>query len=682
MRSLFLALLFWASSIGMVHAQGGMGPGPGGAHSVDSPPTPIVTITKGSAQNATAGGIGSISATLANTTTATTLIATVTFGTFNSGVPVLTDSVGSINGTGGACASPCNTFIARPVCSAAPGGPGTATESIYAYYATNAPIVGTSHVFSVAPNLALNGFQSIYVEANKGLNPTAPFDKEGACTTDATLTATSISPGATTPTLPGSLAISYVNAGSSSTAPTINAPFTVSNAYAIAGGAAFAGGMAISTPITVSAAPTWSMSTAGYPIAAKTMIFKPADIAVTATSTFRYLDKVGLLTNPSGDTWLDDMWLTDAACVTLSATPPCALGLVNDPLNSDWGTGLTGSPAIGLTFLTAISASTPAANTTTVSLFNGSNALSSYSAAATSDCSTSDWKSGHGWVHPTNGNIYINVEKQQNSAPFLVCSSTLIISDDLGLHWCNKLTWDTNSHTCPHNSTTATGDAPTVFDATTMLWQGSGPNDSTHYMAFLSPISTGQPGASVPSIPGNCGGTCQLFYNITGDDANIGLARIALTDDPMQAANWHYYSGAPGGDANDPANWTTTLSSATAIYTFAAFNSIPTATWLPDFSKVLVCGLTTGAVSISCDTASSPTGPFLNKSNNILPQVPTGGGVFAVGFPTLLRQTLTTVGPGHDTIVLFTNGPFGSYSGTKANSGYSLYGTLLDILRQ
>lgn len=100
---------------------------------------------------------------------------------------------------------------------------------------------------------------------------------------------------------------------------------------------------------------------------------------------------------------------------------------------------------------------------------------------------TNGWTNGSGFKSGgldfrNGGKLYLAVQQQcqgnTGDCSGLTTGSgihtTIIVSDDLAVHWCNPKTWAANGNTCPHNSTTAKGDppqGPTLDGA--VMWPGN-----------------------------------------------------------------------------------------------------------------------------------------------------------------------------------------------------------------
>lgn len=397
-------------------------------------------------------------------------------------------------------------------------------------------------------------------------------------------------------------------------------------------------------------------------------------IVVTQTTEIRLLDD---LTKPniSGDTYEFTGWATDNSC----GQTRCIFGMVNDPdTNPITGSGIS-PPGIWWLQLTALNAVTPAASTTAIVVPGGVNSLSSYGAAGSgTDCGgNTAWKGYAPFF--LNGKGFMNVFRLANSAPFNSCAGTLIETPNNGTDWCNPATFVSGGNDCTIANWSATGDAPGTLNSSTMLWLGSGVNDASHSMIFLTPIQGCHDGTTCNAVPGcdtaTINGGYMCFYSQNGDYSNVYLSRILKTDSPMVAANWRYWTG---GDPTNPANWSGTLGSAAPVIPTGTLQ-LPSALWIKDVSSVLLIG--TDNTNIVSLTGPTPIGPW-TKSVFPLPIKCTDGTTPTIGFPTLIASTLTTVSasPPHDTVMISNNGPYNKFSGTQSDNCYSPYFTQLDVV--
>ena len=255
------------------------------------------------------------------------------------------------------------------------------------------------------------------------------------------------------------------------------------------------------------------------------------------------------------------------------------------------------------------------------------------------------------------------------------------MSPDNGVHNCNPATLASGGNTCTSSNWSATGDTPGTLNSSTMLWIGSGVNDNTHPMTNVTPIQSYQDGATCVSVPGDDSCTYDLFYNQDGQRTGIYLARILK----KRLADGFWRTGNTGRAAMSPTMriWSTTLATSAVVVTQTAFGYLPTAVWLPNFSRILLCASTdTPSSSIACASATNPAGPFSSRTLLTTMVCPSPNATqVAYGFPTLILGTMSYSAPSYS-IILGTGGTFQFESLTQTQNCYSPFFTPLTLTLQ
>lgn len=156
------------------------------------------------------------------------------------------------------------------------------------------------------------------------------------------------------------------------------------------------------------------------------------------------------------------------------------------------------------------------------------------------------WQQSNNCWDPTQCNTYT-----PHLGVFSPTFSWITVSDDLGLHWCNPVTWVANTNTCPHNATTAKGDPLAFADrATANVWQdtlASTINNMANleFVQFQSTDTTDQ------------NQTYAYAFATQANTLQYYLARVPVATVNIQAG-YQYYIGPVAGDVNLAANWCTT----------------------------------------------------------------------------------------------------------------------------
>jgi hypothetical protein len=187
-------------------------------------------------------------------------------------------------------------------------------------------------------------------------------------------------------------------------------------------------------------------------------------------------------------------------------------------------------------------------NSTTITFINSTSAY-----GVKGEENTNGWTNNTTWksagVRYISGNIYVAVK--QDPSNFQSLNVTLIMSPDLGQHWCNPKTFATGgsggANTCDSGNWSATGDPPQGPTAdSAVLWPSTGP------MARPMPVvyTTGDTTDGNPT-------TC---YWVSSDSTFSAyyLAKVACGTGMMTASNWKYFTGAAGSDVTNDANFCTT----------------------------------------------------------------------------------------------------------------------------
>jgi concanavalin A-like lectin/glucanase superfamily protein len=287
------------------------------------------------------------------------------------------------------------------------------------------------------------------------------------------------------------------------------------------------------------------------------------------------------------------------------------------------------------------------------------NALTGYGGSATFQClggSANTWKSYGPFSY--HGKLYMDVFCQDNGPRYFGRGSTMIVSDDNGLHWANPVTYAANDYTVPHNSTTAAGDNP---GTSAMLWCGSDcQTDTSNPMSRIIPIQVCQDfSVNCPTLPvSDCNTTTHVcFITERGDGTKGYLARVDMTasGDALVAANWSYWTGS---------GWSSSVSSISPIFNGNYSPSDPTSIgagpgvfWAKDFDQFVMIGtLAASATSpafLTFSTAAKPWGPWM--------RVYTAPETVPPGFPTPILALYNTLSgaPPHATIAIAADGGAG-----------------------
>jgi hypothetical protein len=364
----------------------------------------------------------------------------------------------------------------------------------------------------------------------------------------------------------------------------------------------------------------------------------------------------------TGDTPAFTMWLPSG---TFFYVPPggqssapvrvqgALYGLYND--GSD-----PASANLALVKLTRLDFATP--KNTQIELVNamtgfGSNAAqnvpagwrSQYTSGAGDDAS---WKANNGWSQ--NGHLFLPVYRQASNSPFYTAyDSTIIRSDDGGLHWCNPYTLSlTPDGHCPSNASEfaasglgslgytlerlAGGDAPLPpsdpsYSAPTpsILFPAATPEASF----ITAPILTCQDetiGNGLMTCPSENGHDRYMYLLATdGNRRTRRLARILrsklegkynTSDFSVYTCPTQWTSEGPC-DGMQPQFWTSSLSAGTIVHfdegTFGDMHSLSSAVFVPQDSTgnrtyLLVgksCGMA-GPCLAGAETSPKPWGPW------------------------------------------------------------------------
>jgi len=272
-----------------------------------------------------------------------------------------------------------------------------------------------------------------------------------------------------------------------------------------------------------------------------------------------------------------------------------------------------------------------------------------YTAGAGSDA---NWKSNNGWSE--NGHLFAVVYRQDTNSPlYTMHDSTIIRSDDAGLHWCNPYTLSlTPAGRCPATAAEfaasglasygyslqrlAEGDAPlppvdASYSAATpaMLFQAADPN-----AAFVpAPVLTCQDestGNGVTACPTDNGHDTYMYMLATdGNRRRRRLARILKSklETKFSAGDFEVYTCATqwraGGvcDGTQPEHWTNVLANGTVVQfdhgAFAELHSLSSAILTPvdgaGTRRYLLVGNACrqgGPCFAAAETAPKPWGPW------------------------------------------------------------------------
>jgi hypothetical protein len=173
------------------------------------------------------------------------------------------------------------------------------------------------------------------------------------------------------------------------------------------------------------------------------------------------------------------------------------------------------------------------------------NSMESYGVASAGNCfGVSPNFSCSGYMPFSLGdNIYLPVQSQDHGFPWRTLSSSIIVSPDHGLHWCNYLTYTSFHNTCTSANWKADGDM-SLSDAGIQWVPAGGDWDATGKMGKLTFVQIGQDGETPPIIAGVDTSFHYVLSN-TGDNTNtihhIYAHRFKL--DPMLPKNWTHWNG-------------------------------------------------------------------------------------------------------------------------------------------
>lgn len=197
---------------------------------------------------------------------------------------------------------------------------------------------------------------------------------------------------------------------------------------------------------------------------------------------------------------------------------------------------------------------------------NGSNVncMINFCAFNTTNCpapwsDNNTWKTA-GMLQITDINhantIYWWVYRQSGSVPFGGANAFLIKSVNNGVSWCAPV-HSNGIETCSITPV-VDGDVPAPSDTPTM---------SGTKMVRPSFVQYGKGGNTSLNVDGNP----TYIYTWIQDSAliNFYLGRCARSTDCTQAATWEYFTGIVGADPTVGANWSSSTTSATVMYSVA-----------------------------------------------------------------------------------------------------------------
>lgn len=330
-------------------------------------------------------------------------------------------------------------------------------------------------------------------------------------------------------------------------------------------------------------------------------------------------------TRPIGDTFFFSAWFADASLLPVTGGLP-VVHTLNDA-SFDALCGSFTSRNIIVSQLDTWSWATP-----TASHMTGINCMDSYGSGGASNSpsgwtgalTSSDssgligtWKSRTPFVR--SGILYLPVERQIQTGAPSVHDSTMIMSPDGGLHWCNPYTLynvGTSPGVCNSSKWQADGDAPKCANGGTASnpCTDTGYTDSTHPSIMWKAMGFGtenwywvnygnQDGATPPTPnDGSDPSTYDYFMSVDGS-----IARVAKASNLLDIASWEYYTCAtliPSAhcDLSDAGSWTGTYASRTPTFFFSYYGSQWDNTfifpWSITYLKEFKSYIKTGAVKI------------------------------------------------------------------------------------
>jgi hypothetical protein len=196
------------------------------------------------------------------------------------------------------------------------------------------------------------------------------------------------------------------------------------------------------------------------------------------------------------------------------------------------------------------------------------NTMESYGVAGEGNCfGVSPNFSCSGFMPFSLGdNIYLPVHSQDHGFPWRTLLSSIIVSPDHGLHWCNYQTYTSAHNTCTSANWKADGDMPTS-DAGIQWVPRGGDWDATGKMGKLTYIQIYQDGETPPVIPG-VDTSYQYVLSNTGDNTNTvhHIYAHRFKGDPMLPGNWTHWNGKSwvknpdNSVAIEPPEWTNHIS--------------------------------------------------------------------------------------------------------------------------
>jgi hypothetical protein len=173
------------------------------------------------------------------------------------------------------------------------------------------------------------------------------------------------------------------------------------------------------------------------------------------------------------------------------------------------------------------------------------NSMESYGVAGAGNCfNVSPNFSCSGYMPFSLGdNIYLPVHSQTGGPSWKTLLSSIIVSPDHGLHWCNYLTYTSGHNSCTSANWKADGDMP-LNDAGIQWVPAGGDWDATGKMGKLTFVQIGQDGAAPPAIAGVDTSFHYVLSN-TGDNTNLvhHIYAHRFIGDPMLPGNWTHWNG-------------------------------------------------------------------------------------------------------------------------------------------
>ena len=206
-----------------------------------------------------------------------------------------------------------------------------------------------------------------------------------------------------------------------------------------------------------------------------------------------------------------------------------------------------------------------------------------------------------------NGVLYLAINRQQQSSPWSSSMSSIIMSPDNGLHWCNPATVASYGGCTPAHWS-ANGDAPP--NATTgMMWGTAGVYTNTMARLMFVQYSKDQATTGMPD------GADNYVYGVgrIGNGANMIAFCVAKSDLPLlNAANFRYYTGG-NSTCGNASSWSATQAAAIEIMPsgsdYRAMGNAGGIVWLPEF-RMYVMAANTGNDGIYLAKAYHPWGPW------------------------------------------------------------------------